>query len=129
MLLREARRQDHHLRQVRPHYPDLRSVRSRGREHALHALFVVRHFRSNRLGFVDDGVGLSVGRDPIVRRNFEKFVLLVIFLSLVPVFTHALRAKLERKPSYNRETSCSRAARTTGSLCAPTSSPFATPNP
>jgi len=43
-------------------------------------------------------LGYLLGEIPIVRRNFEKFVLLVIFLSLVPVFTHALRAKLERKP-------------------------------
>jgi len=43
-------------------------------------------------------LGYLLGEIPIVRKNFEKFVLLIIFLSLVPVFTHALRAKLERKP-------------------------------
>jgi hypothetical protein len=29
-----------------------------------------------------------------VRRNFEKFVLLIIFVSLLPVIIHAIRAKL-----------------------------------
>lgn len=43
-------------------------------------------------------LGYLLGEIPLVRKNFEKFVLLIIFLSLVPVFTHALRAKFERKP-------------------------------
>jgi len=43
-------------------------------------------------------LGYLLGEIPLVRRNFEKLVLLIIFLSLLPVITHALRAKLERKP-------------------------------
>jgi membrane-associated protein len=43
-------------------------------------------------------LGYLLGEIPIVRRNFEKFVLLIIVVSLLPVFLHALRAKLERKP-------------------------------
>jgi len=44
-------------------------------------------------------LGYLLGEIPLVRRHFEKFVLLVIFLSLLPLFIHALRAKFERKPS------------------------------
>jgi membrane-associated protein len=43
-------------------------------------------------------LGYLLGGIPLVRRNFEKFVLLVIFLSLLPLLIHALRAKFERKP-------------------------------
>src|ERR1700680_1311733 len=43
-------------------------------------------------------LGYLLGEIPLVRRHFEKFVLLVIFLSLLPLFIHALRAKFERKP-------------------------------
>jgi len=43
-------------------------------------------------------LGYLLGEIALVRRNFEKFVLLVIFLSLLPLFIHALRAKFERKP-------------------------------
>jgi membrane-associated protein len=43
-------------------------------------------------------LGYLLGEIPLVRRNFEKFVLLVIFLSLLPLLIHALRAKSQRKP-------------------------------
>ena len=43
-------------------------------------------------------LGYLLGGVPLVRRHFEKFVLLVIFLSLLPLLIHALRAKFERKP-------------------------------
>src|ERR1700694_1735173 len=43
-------------------------------------------------------LGYLLGEIPLVRRHFEKFVLLVIFLSLLPLLIHALRAKFERKP-------------------------------
>lgn len=43
-------------------------------------------------------LGYLLGEVAIVRRNFEKFVLLVIFVSLLPILTHAVRAKFERKP-------------------------------
>jgi membrane-associated protein len=42
-------------------------------------------------------LGYLLGGIPLVRRNFEKFVLLIIFVSLLPLFIHALRAKFERK--------------------------------
>ena len=39
------------------------------------------------------GLGYLLGQVPIVRQNFEKFVLLVIFISVLPVITQALRAR------------------------------------
>lgn len=42
-------------------------------------------------------LGYMLGEVAIVRRHFEKFVLLVIFVSLLPLVTHALRAKFQRK--------------------------------
>jgi len=39
-------------------------------------------------------LGYLLGEVAIVRRNFEKFVLLVIFVSLLPVMIHVLRSKL-----------------------------------
>ena len=43
-------------------------------------------------------LGYLLGGIPFVRRHFEKFVLLIIFISVLPVFTHALRARFQRKP-------------------------------
>ena len=43
-------------------------------------------------------LGYLLGGIDLVRRNFEKFVLLVIFLSLLPLIIHTVRAKFERKP-------------------------------
>jgi membrane-associated protein len=48
-------------------------------------------FSMTMLGYGLGGVGL-------VRRNFEKFVLLVIFVSVLPMITHAIRTSLQRKP-------------------------------
>ncbi len=42
-------------------------------------------------------LGYFLGGVPLVRRNFEKFVLLVIFLSVLPIMIHALRARFERR--------------------------------
>jgi membrane-associated protein len=42
-------------------------------------------------------LGYLLGEVGIVRRNFEKFVLLVIFVSLLPIISHALRARFARK--------------------------------
>ncbi len=42
-------------------------------------------------------LGYLLGEVPLVRRNFEKFVLLIVFLSLLPIISHALRAKFPRK--------------------------------
>jgi membrane-associated protein len=39
-------------------------------------------------------LGYLLGEVAIVRRNFEKFVLLIILVSLLPVIIHAVRAKL-----------------------------------
>ncbi|HLG96253.1 MAG TPA: VTT domain-containing protein [Bryobacteraceae bacterium] len=44
-------------------------------------------------------LGYFLGEVPLVRRNFEKFVLLVIFLSLLPIISHAIRARFARKPA------------------------------
>ena len=38
-------------------------------------------------------LGYLLGEVPLVRRNFEKFVLLIIFVSLLPVMIHAVRAR------------------------------------
>src|ERR1700736_5520535 len=38
-------------------------------------------------------LGYLLGEVALVRRNFEKFVLLIIFVSLLPVIIHAVRAK------------------------------------
>jgi membrane-associated protein len=43
-------------------------------------------------------LGYFLGEVQFVRRNFEKFVLLVIFVSLLPIISHAVRARLARKP-------------------------------
>jgi len=42
-------------------------------------------------------LGYFLGEVQIVRRNFEKFVLLVIFVSLLPIISHAVRARFARK--------------------------------
>ena len=47
-------------------------------------------------------LGFSLGKVDLVRRNFEKFVLLIIFVSLLPVITHAVRAGLQRKAVAGR---------------------------
>lgn len=44
-------------------------------------------------------LGYGLGGIPLVRRNFEKFVLLVIFVSVLPVIIQAIRASLQRKPA------------------------------
>ena len=41
-------------------------------------------------------LGYLLGEVAIVRRNFEKFVLLIIFVSLLPVIIHALKARFSR---------------------------------
>ncbi|MGA3023750.1 MAG: VTT domain-containing protein [Bryobacteraceae bacterium] len=42
-------------------------------------------------------LGYFLGGVPIVRRHFEKFVLLVIFVSLLPLIVHAIQARFGRK--------------------------------
>lgn len=44
-------------------------------------------------------LGYLLGKVPVVQRNFEKFVLLVIFVSLLPIITHAVRGRMARKPA------------------------------
>ena len=41
-------------------------------------------------------LGYLLGGIPLVRRNFEKFVLLVVFISILPLLWHAVRARLDR---------------------------------
>jgi len=43
-------------------------------------------------------LGYFLGEVQIVRRNFEKFVLLVIFVSVLPILSQALRTRSARKP-------------------------------
>ncbi|MGA2182160.1 MAG: VTT domain-containing protein [Bryobacteraceae bacterium] len=42
-------------------------------------------------------LGYFLGGVPVVRRHFEKFVLLVIFVSLLPLIFHAIQARFGRK--------------------------------
>jgi membrane-associated protein len=42
-------------------------------------------------------LGYLLGEVSFVRRNFEKFVLLVIFVSILPMVTHAVRARFQQK--------------------------------
>ena len=42
-------------------------------------------------------LGSLLGRIPLVQRNFEKFVLLVIFVSLLPVIVQAVQSMRKRK--------------------------------
>src|ERR1700723_107613 len=43
-------------------------------------------------------LGYGLGGIGLVRRNFEKFVLLVIFVSVLPMITHAIRTSLRTEP-------------------------------
>jgi membrane-associated protein len=42
-------------------------------------------------------LGHFLGGIPVVRRNFEKFVLLVIFVSLLPIIIHAVQARFGKR--------------------------------
>jgi membrane-associated protein len=44
-------------------------------------------------------LGVLLGRIPVVQHNFEKFVLLVILVSLSPMILHALQAMRRSKPA------------------------------
>ena len=44
-------------------------------------------------------LGDSLGKVQFVRQNFEKFVLLIVFVSLLPMIYHAVRGLMERKPN------------------------------
>lgn len=44
-------------------------------------------------------LGYVLGEVPIVRRHFEKFVLLIIFVSLLPLIMHAIKAKFGKQRS------------------------------
>lgn len=46
-------------------------------------------------------LGYFLGEVQFVRRNFEKFVLLVILVSLLPIISHAVRARFARKPQLS----------------------------
>src|SRR5580658_9310307 len=43
-------------------------------------------------------LGYLLGQVPLVRRNFEKFVLLIVLVSLLPAIYHAARGLRQRKP-------------------------------
>ena len=47
-------------------------------------------------------LGYFLGEVTLVRRNYEKFVLLIIFVSVLPVLAHALRARFQQKPAPSR---------------------------
>jgi len=43
-------------------------------------------------------LGYLLGEVALVRRHFEKFVLLIIFVSLLPVITQVVKVRFQRKP-------------------------------
>jgi membrane-associated protein len=43
-------------------------------------------------------LGFYLGKIPFVQRHFEKFVLLVIFVSLMPMIVHVIRAHFQKTP-------------------------------
>lgn len=45
-------------------------------------------------------LGYELGSVPFVRRNFDKAILLIIFISLVPTFVELYRAWRERRPEH-----------------------------
>ena len=71
-VLCQARRQDHHLREVRAGDPHLCALRRRRREHALSQLPFFRRVRRNRLGDVDDRARLSAGRNSAGAAQFRE---------------------------------------------------------
>jgi membrane-associated protein len=42
-------------------------------------------------------LGYFLGGVPVVRRHFEKFILLVIFVSILPLLLHAVQSRFGRK--------------------------------
>ena len=44
-------------------------------------------------------LGYFLGGIPLVRRHFEKFVVLVVVISVLPIVYHAARARFERRPA------------------------------
>ncbi len=53
-VLRTSRREDDHLRQVRPDHQDVRGLHCRRRQNALRALSYLQCRRCSRLGHIDD---------------------------------------------------------------------------
>lgn len=49
-------------------------------------------------------LGYFLGGVPIVRRHFEKFVLLIVFISVLPLILHAIQSRLGRKRASTGET-------------------------
>lgn len=49
-------------------------------------------------------LGYYLGGIPLIRRHFEKVVLLIIFLSVLPVIIHAVKAKMAGVPAAAAET-------------------------
>ena len=48
-------------------------------------------------------LGFYLGKIPLVQRHFEKFVLLVIVLSLMPMIVHLVRARFQKSPPVRAE--------------------------
>jgi membrane-associated protein len=49
-------------------------------------------------------LGYFLGGVPVVRRHFEKFVLLIVFISVLPLILHAIQSRLGRKRASTGET-------------------------
>lgn len=43
-------------------------------------------------------LGYYFGSIPVVRRHFEKFVVLVILISILPIVIHAVKARRSKQP-------------------------------
>lgn len=48
-------------------------------------------------------LGYFLGRNEFVQRNFEKFVLAVILISVLPIIIHAVKARFSRQPESVKE--------------------------
>ena len=46
--------------------------------------------------------GYNLGGIPLIRRNFEKVVLGIVFLSVLPLILHALKARREQTVKVER---------------------------
>ena len=89
------------LRQVRTHRQDLRAVHGGRGPDALRALLFVQHFRRNRLGSVDDaGRAIISATCPLVRRNFEKVVIGIVLVSVLPMVVQIWKSR--RTPTEPR---------------------------
>ena len=124
-VLRKAWRKDDHLCAIRPHRPNFRALCCRCSWNAL--LAIRRLFNIfGGMGWVIlmTTAGYYLGGFPIIQRHFEKVVIAIVLISVLPVAFEVLKSRRAR-PLLR--TDSFKAAIATGSRSSSTSSPFATP--